>query len=111
MKLLASLIGRVNTIEDVVAAMRAIEAALPEQDGVRWFNLLYRRVTESVQADAGHWEDGAFLQRLDVEFAKHASRPLSVGKPIRLRRRGRGVHCFRRGATRRSCRCSSRWRA
>jgi hypothetical protein len=69
-KLLASLIGRVNTIEDVVAAMRAIEAVLPEQDGVRWFNLLYRRVTESVQADTGHWEDGAFLQRLDVEFAK-----------------------------------------
>jgi hypothetical protein len=67
---LTSLIGNVNTIEDVVAAMRAIEAALPERDGVRWFNLLYRRVTEAVQTDAGQWEDWPFLQRFDVEFAK-----------------------------------------
>jgi hypothetical protein len=68
--MLTSVIGDVHTIEDVVAAMRAIEAALPENDGVRWFNVLYRRVTEAVQADATLWADRPFLERFDVAFAK-----------------------------------------
>ena len=68
--MLTSLIGNVHTIEDVIAAMRAIESALPERDGVRWFNLLYRRVTEAVQAEAALWADWPFLQRFDVTFAK-----------------------------------------
>ena len=68
--MLAGVIGDVHTIEDVVAAMRAIEAALPENDGVRWFNVLYRRVTEAVQADPALWADWPFLQRFDVAFAK-----------------------------------------
>jgi hypothetical protein len=67
---LTSVIGEVHTIEDVVAAMRAIEAALPENDGVRWFNVLYRQVTETMQADEAFWADWPFLQRLDVAFAK-----------------------------------------
>ena len=68
--MLTSLIGSVHTIQDVIAAMRAIEAALPEHDGVRWFNLLYRRVTETVQAEAASWTDWPSLQRFDVAFAK-----------------------------------------
>jgi hypothetical protein len=67
---LTSLIGNVRTIEDVLAVMRAIEAALPASDGVRWFNLLYLRVTEAVQAHAASWADWPFLQQLDVTFAK-----------------------------------------
>jgi hypothetical protein len=67
---LTRLIGNVHTIQDVIVAMRAIEAALPEHDGVRWFNLLYRHVTEAVQAEAAMWADGPFLQQFDVEFAK-----------------------------------------
>jgi hypothetical protein len=63
-------IGNVHTIEDVVATMRAIEAALPERDGVRWFNLLYRRVSEAVLADAASWADWSFLERFDVAFAR-----------------------------------------
>lgn len=35
---LTTLIGNVDTIENVIATMRAIEVALPERDGVRWFN-------------------------------------------------------------------------
>jgi hypothetical protein len=66
---LTKLIGEPHTIEDVFAAMRAIEAALPASDGVRWFNLLYRRVTESIHADKS-WTDWPFLQRFDVTFAK-----------------------------------------
>jgi hypothetical protein len=67
---LTTVIGEVHTIDDVVAAMRAIEVALPENDGVRWFNVLYRRVTEAVQAGGALWEDWPFLQRFDVAFAK-----------------------------------------
>lgn len=68
--MLTSRLTNMNTIADVVDAMRAIEAALPEGDGVRWFNLLYRRVTEAVQADAGLWADWPALQRFDVTFAQ-----------------------------------------
>ena len=68
--MLTNLLGNVNTIEDVVAAMHAVEAALPEGDGVRWFNLLYRRVTEAILADAELWADWPSLQRFDVTFAK-----------------------------------------
>jgi hypothetical protein len=67
---LTNLIGNVDTIEDVIATMRAIEVALPEHDGVKWFNLLYRRVTEAVHADETLWADWAFLQRFDVVFAR-----------------------------------------
>lgn len=68
--MLTHLIRSVQTVEDVVAAMRAIEATLPEGDGIRSFNLLYRRVTEAVLADAASWADWPFLQRFDVIFAR-----------------------------------------
>ena len=68
--MLTKLTSGVQTIADVIAAMRAIEAALPENDGVRWFNLLYRRVTEAIHADASSWADWRFLERFDVTFAK-----------------------------------------
>jgi hypothetical protein len=67
---LADLIGDVTTVDDVLGVMRALEAALPANDGVRWFNLLYLRVTEAVKADAALWQDWPFLQRFDVAFAK-----------------------------------------
>ena len=68
--MLTRLIGDVQTIEDVIVAMRAVELALPENDGVKWFNLLYRRVTEAIHADTASWADWPFLQRFDVVFAK-----------------------------------------
>jgi len=67
--MLAGLIGRVNTIEDVVTAMRALDTALPANDGLKWFNFLYLAVTEAVQADVAAWQDWPFLQRFDVAFA------------------------------------------
>ena len=67
--MLAGLIGRVNTIEDVVTAMRTLDSMLPANDGVKWFNFLYLKVTEAVQADVTAWQDWPFLQRFDVVFA------------------------------------------
>jgi hypothetical protein len=61
----------VNGIDDVIAHMRALDATLPDGDGVKWFNLLYLRVTEAVKnhpPDAG-WQDPEWVERLDVVFA------------------------------------------
>jgi Family of unknown function (DUF5995) len=67
--MLANAIGEVRTIEDVVATMRTLDSMLPDNDGVKWFNFLYLKVTEAVQADAAQWLDWPFLQRFDVIFA------------------------------------------
>ena len=51
--------------------MQAIDDALPDSDGVKWFNRLYLRVTVSVGAAvaAARFNDPAFLAMLDVVFA------------------------------------------
>jgi hypothetical protein len=61
----------VRTIDDVIDAMRRIDQLLPDADGVKWFNFLYLRVTESVKNNppASGWEDAQWLERLDVIFA------------------------------------------
>jgi hypothetical protein len=68
--MLASLIHPVTSIEEVVATMRAIDAALPDADGVKWFNYLYLKVTEALPAEKEPWQDLPFLQRFDVLFAR-----------------------------------------
>jgi hypothetical protein len=68
--MLADLIGDVATIDDVVATMRAIDARLPDDDGVKWFNFLYLEVTKAVLADRAAWKDWPFLQQFDVVFAR-----------------------------------------
>jgi len=62
----------VSTIDDVIAVMRQIDNALPDTDGLKWFNLLYLKVTEAIgAATAGHaWNDPVWLPRLDVVFAE-----------------------------------------
>jgi hypothetical protein len=59
------------TIADVLHVMHAIDDLLPGADGLKWFNLLYLKVTEEVDSTppAGGWEDAAWLTRLDVVFA------------------------------------------
>ena len=63
--------ANVRSIDDVIATMRAIDALLPDADGLKWFNLLYLRVTEGVKNHPpdGGWQDPAWLERLDVVFA------------------------------------------
>lgn len=62
----------VRSIDDVLAVMQELDRALAIEDGLRWFNLLYLRVTERVKnapPDDG-WQDARWLERLDVVFAK-----------------------------------------
>jgi hypothetical protein len=59
------------TIDEVIARMRAIEAALPASDGVACFNRMYLDVTLGVSKDVeqGSFGDPAFVSHLDVVFA------------------------------------------
>lgn len=63
--------GPVHSIEEAIAIMTAIDATLPDSDGVKWFNRLYLRVTVSVGAAVAHarFNDTPFLTKLDVVFA------------------------------------------
>lgn len=60
------------TIDDVLAVMRGLDQSLANNDGLKWFNLLYLKVTESVKTSppTGGFEDPVWLSKLDVEFAK-----------------------------------------
>ncbi|MFI0723692.1 DUF5995 family protein [Streptomyces sp. NPDC021224] len=60
-----------TTIDDVIARMRQIDAALDPRDGVACFNHVYLRVTELVKENIteGTFSDGPFLERMDVIFA------------------------------------------
>ena len=58
-------------IDGVVERLRALEAALPERDGVRAFTSLYLAVTEAVdeRVRPGTFADAPFTRWLDVVFA------------------------------------------
>ena len=59
------------TIADVIARMQAIDALLPANDGLKWFNRLYLMVTQQVDLHppGGAWQNPAWLTHLDVVFA------------------------------------------
>src|SRR5579859_1362478 len=58
-------------IPDVIQVMEAIDALLPNDDGLKWFNKLYLMVTQQIdgQPPATAWSNGAWLTQLDVVFA------------------------------------------
>jgi hypothetical protein len=68
-KILAS--GPVTDVPAVLQRMSDIEEALPYTDGLKWFTMLYRAVTEQILKDvkANAWADPAWLTELDVKFA------------------------------------------
>ena len=62
----------VNSIADVIAALKTIDTALESLDGLKWFNFLYLAVTQAVDAQvsiAGGFSDPAWIATLDVAFA------------------------------------------
>ncbi len=70
----------VASVDDVVALMSSIETSLAPDEGVCWFNKLYRRVTERVALALtdGTFENPAFIDRLDVVFANLYFRALQT---------------------------------
>ena len=62
----------VSTIADAIGVMQAIDQALPEADGLKWFNVMYLAVTEAIEEAvvAGNvFSDDAWVVYLDVAFA------------------------------------------
>jgi hypothetical protein len=61
----------ITTIDDVITVMQGLDRVLFNGDGLKWFNLLYWKVTEAVRDNppAGKWENPKWLERLDVVFA------------------------------------------
>jgi len=60
-----------ETIADAIARMQAIDALLPANDGLKWFNRLYLMVTQQVDLHppGGAWQSPVWLLELDVVFA------------------------------------------
>ena len=61
-----------QSIPEVLASLRSIDATCGDHDGLKWFNWLYLQVTEAVagQTGAGGFHDVAWLAQLDVQFAR-----------------------------------------
>lgn len=73
-ELLSIAVKPVTTIPDVVACLTALDVALPDSDGLKWFNWLYLTVTKAVDLSVGAgngpaWKCPDWLTRLDVVFA------------------------------------------
>lgn len=60
-----------RTIPDVLQTMQTIDATCVDEDGLKWFNWLYLKVTKAVElrVNAGGFQNPAWLARLDVQFA------------------------------------------
>ena len=59
-----------DTIGDVIAVMQGIDKLLPDNDGLKWFNLLYLNVTQQIDNQpANSWRNPAWLTHLDIVFA------------------------------------------
>jgi len=72
----------VSSIDGVLTIMTAIDARLPDADGLKWFNRLYLQVTSRVrQAVAGPaYRDARFMSELDVVFANLYFAALAAGE-------------------------------
>jgi hypothetical protein len=91
------------SVDTVVSRMRALDAALPERDGVAVFNRVYLAVTEAVDRsiDTGEFADTPAAIALDVRFAERylaavdavaeERRPPACWRPLFQFRRHPGV--------------------
>ncbi|WP_155054455.1 DUF5995 family protein [Streptomyces blattellae] len=90
-------------VDTVVSRMRALDAALPERDGLAVFNRVYLTVTEAVdrRIDEGRFADARAAITLDVRFAERylaavdavagERRPPACWRPLFQYRRHPGV--------------------
>ena len=72
----------VSSIESVLSVMTAIDHALPDSDGLKWFNRLYLQVTRSVRQAVGGtaFRDARFMTELDVVFANLYFAAITAGE-------------------------------
>ena len=75
------------TIAEVIDALRQIDASLPDNDGLKWFNRLYLTVTEAVAQSAaeGRFKNTVWMEKLDVRFASYyfsAADAWRSGRPV-----------------------------
>lgn len=63
--------SEVNSIEEVINVMQGLDNILQNNDGLKWFNLLYLKVTEGVRNSppAEGWENPQYVERLAIIFA------------------------------------------
>jgi len=67
-----------TAIEEVIERMQQIDASLPNNDGLKWFNRLYLSVTQQVDLQPStSWQDPTWLLNLDVVFAGFYLRALA----------------------------------
>ncbi|MFK4147300.1 DUF5995 family protein [Streptomyces sp. NPDC004065] len=93
----------IGAVGAVVARMRALDASLPERDGVAVFNRVYLAVTEAVERRLceGRFPDARAAAALDVRFAERylaavddaarGRRPPACWRPLLQLRRHPGV--------------------
>lgn len=59
-----------SSIHTVITVMQELDAMLSTSDGVKWFNLLYLRVTQAVyEKPDSYWNNPEWLKKLDITFA------------------------------------------
>lgn len=83
----ASDFARAADIDGVLERMAAVDAVLPREDGVAYFNRMYREVTRLVReaVDGHEFLAATFLERLDVNFANRffaAYAEAETGRPV-----------------------------
>jgi len=63
---------KIGNMADVIRAIQDIDDCLQNDDGLKWFNLLYLKVSQAVSAkgDAPGWADPAWVRHLDVVFVQ-----------------------------------------
>ena len=70
-QLIAAAQAAPQSVAGVLNVMQTIESTCADDDGLKWFNWLYFRVTQAVEAkiSLGAFTDAAWLAALDVQFA------------------------------------------
>ena len=67
-RLLAAVAVKPRVIGEVIQILEKIDGICVDQDGLKWFNSLYLRITR--QVSPGKYQDPAWLMALDVRFAQ-----------------------------------------
>src|SRR5215210_1859238 len=72
-----------TTLDEVLERLNRLEGELAPNDGARWFNRLYLRVTERVAEYVSTVPQAApgFLERLDILFANYYFAALDAAEP------------------------------